>query len=175
MLYVMLTLALTLASTPGLAEQVCDTSEYPLSSPTERFDDHGDGTVTDRRAMLMWLRCSAGQEWAGGECRGEPTRLSLAEADAYAAQLNGSGEHFFNDWRVPNLPELASIVERQCSDPRINLTVFPNTPSGFYWTSTSRPGEAAGNAIYALGFGSDGVERMDPEQPHFVRLVRHAP
>ncbi len=38
---------LLLASTPVLAEQTCDTHTYPMSTPTERFTDNGDGTLTD--------------------------------------------------------------------------------------------------------------------------------
>ncbi|NCC23468.1 MAG: DUF1566 domain-containing protein, partial [Alphaproteobacteria bacterium] len=56
---------------PAFAEQTCDTGRYPLSSPTERFSDNGDGTVTDVVSQLMWMRCSVGQTWSGETCLGE--------------------------------------------------------------------------------------------------------
>ena len=60
-------------------------------------------------------------------------------------------------WRLPELPELMSLI--QCKDgkmpafrencgnenfnePAINPVKFPNTQSFFYWTSTARKGDA---------------------------------
>lgn len=156
------------------AEQRCDDTDFPLSAPTNRFDDAGDGTVTDSSSGLMWMRCSIGQSWQDGQCVGDPTAYDWSGAQRVAEGVNKDGSYFFSDWRVPNLPELAMIVERQCQDPRINLTVFPNTPAAAYWSATSRPGDDSGDTVYALSFGPDGVQRMQKDERHYVRLVRTA-
>jgi hypothetical protein len=170
----------------------CDTSTYPLSSPTTRFDDGHDGTVTDKESKLMWMRCAVGQSWSQGTCAGQSALLNWADAETAAKTLNKSGKFFFSDWRLPQLPELASIAERQCKSPRINLEIFPNTAADFFWSATSRPPGAAsgppGSApaasaspsetpehfAFALSFGPDGVTYANKQEQHDVRLVRSA-
>ena len=158
----------------AVAEQRCDVTQFPLSTPTERFHDNADGTITDTASGLMWMRCAVGQDWRDGTCVGESTRMDWMGAQSAAETVNSEGSLFFSDWRVPSLRDLAMIVERQCEQPRINLTVFPNTPAAAFWTTTSRPGDAADNSVYALSFGPEGVERMDKSEEHYVRLVRTA-
>lgn len=167
-------LLLLVAAAPSLAlsQQKCDTAAYPLSSPTSRFKDHGDGTVTDTVSKLMWLRCAAGQTWSNGTCSGAAARHDWKSAQEVARTLNQGGQFFFNDWRLPQIRELATITERQCENPRINLTIFPATPSGAFWTMTPRPGTTAEDAVLVLGFGSDGVKVEDKSASNFVRLVR---
>jgi hypothetical protein len=158
---------------PALAEQRCDTSRYPLSAPTDRFTDNGDGTVTDKASGLMWMRCAIGQEWTGDSCSGEASAFAWSATETAATAVNESGVHFFSDWRVPGLRDLAMIVERECRDPRINLTVFPNTAPAFFWTSSQREDDEEARA-YALSFGPEGVELHEKELPHQLRLVRTA-
>jgi hypothetical protein len=157
------------------AEQVCDTTTFPESAPVSRFQDNGDGTVTDETTQLTWMRCSAGQVWSEGTCNGAPDPRDWTSATAYADEVNRTGAFFFTDWRLPKLPELASLVERDCAGPRINLTVFPKTPSRTYWTTTRRPGTADEAGRYTLDFGADGVALQMEEKAHLVRLVRTGP
>jgi len=167
-------LGVSLWSTGLWAEQSCDTSIYPLSSPSSRFEDHGDGTVTDRQSKLMWMRCSAGQTWDAGRCTGEPVALSWSAAQAAAQTINRAGQFFFNDWRLPQLPELASIAERQCKDPRINLSIFPGTPAAAYWTATLRTSDTSAVEVFTLSFGVEGVSHAPKTEAHDLRLVRTA-
>jgi hypothetical protein len=167
------TLILLVGLSPALAEQRCDTSRNPLSAPTERFADNGDGTVLDTASGLMWLRCSLGQEWTGETCIGEARTMTWTDTQAATDEINQAGKHFFNDWRVPGLRDLAMIVERQCADPRINLAVFPNTAPAFFWTSTERQDDPDDRA-YALSFGPEGVEPHAKTLAHHLRLVRTA-
>jgi len=162
------------APSSALAEQVCDTSHASLSAPSTRFADNGDGTVTDRESGLMWLQCSIGQRWTNSTCEGEPTFHDWTTAQAAAAATNRSGNQFFSDWRLPALREMATITERQCRNPRINLSVFPNTAAVAHWTSTPRPGTALSTAAFTLSFGDEGIEYQPLEQRHAVRLVRSA-
>ena len=166
-------LVLMLGSTAVWANQSCDTHSYPMSTPTERFTDNGDGTLTDRQSGLTWMRCSLGQKWNGTSCQGEPNAYTWQSAQEAASQLNQSGGYAkHTDWRMPHIPELAMIVERQCDNPRINLTLFPNTPATYFWTATGRRGKGMDAEGYLLSFGPEGAGHMPKDDLHFARLVR---
>jgi hypothetical protein len=167
-------LAASTAAPLAAAQQLCDTRVHALSTPSDRFEDHGDGTVTDKESRLMWLRCAVGQQWNGATCAGQWTRHDWASAQAAVASVNRSGKYFFNDWRLPSLREMATITERQCRNPRINLTVFPNAPGVPHWTSTPRPGAASTASAFTLSFGDEGVVHEAFDRQHAVRLVRPA-
>ncbi len=166
-------LLLAVGSTPAFATQTCDTSIYPLSAPTARFIDNGDGTVTDTSTHMMWMRCSMGQAWTGSACDGPPASMSWQAAQDAAASLDKQGGYAkHGDWRMPRIPELANIIERQCAGPRTNIAVFPNTPAGFYWTASERLGKGNENEAYVLSFGPEGTAGDPKAEAHFVRLVR---
>jgi hypothetical protein len=159
------------------AQQACDTKQFPPSSPTARFEDNADGTVTDTASKLMWLRCSDGQQWANGNCAGLPASHSWQSAEKRAAEVNRLGIFFFNDWRLPQLRELATITERQCKNPRVNLAVFPQTPPAHYWTASSRANQIPQNPdgfAFAVAFDVDGMRYADKQDALHVRLVRNA-
>jgi hypothetical protein len=141
---------------------------------TGRFADLGGGSIADRRLGLVWQRCALGQTWTDDTCTGTALALSWQEARQAAVHLNASGEEFFDDWRLPRINELATIVERQCNDPRIDLRLFPGTPAAPFWSATPVP---PGNlpSAYLLSFGADGVGHDDTAARHFVRLVRSGP
>ncbi len=103
------------------------------------FVDNADGTVTDEATGLMWAQSDDGVE------------LDWADALAYANDSELGG---YDDWRLPNVKELQSIVDYgrspSASDPdAVGAAiddVFTSTPMtneagdsdyGYYWTSTS--------------------------------------
>jgi len=157
----------------ALAEQQCDTKSYPLSTPTERFTDNGDGTVTDTRSGMTWMRCALGQRWDGSHCSGKPQPLTWKGAQEAASALNAAGGYAHHtDWRMPHIPELAMIVERQCANPRVNLTLFPDTPATYFWTATGRRGPGQEQLAYRLSFGPEGAGPDRKNKLHYARLVR---
>lgn len=151
------------------AEQKCDTHAYPMSINAEQFKDNGDGTVTDTRSNLTWMRCSLGQVWSGTTCIGKPSAHTWESAKIETCKLNEQGGYADrSDWRVPQIPELAMIVERQCANPRTNLELFPETPANYFWTATE-PADP-GNA-YVLSFGDEGAKYKSRRETLNVRLV----
>ena len=171
-----LVVATSAAAGGAIAQQLCDGAPEGRSAPTSRFLDNADGTVTDKESKLMWLRCSAGQAWAAdlGRCHGEVDRLSWAAAQSFASEVNRHDSFFFNDWRVPQLRELATLIERGCANPRINLAVFPGTEASRYWSATLRPSARDEGFAYALSFGAEGMAYRPKDEAHRVRLVRSA-
>ncbi len=83
--------------------------------------DNGDGTVTDNTTGLMWLQA-------------EPGPMTWDAALTYCENLSEAG---YDDWRLPNIRELQSIVDYSVYDPSINETYFPDTESNDYWSSTT--------------------------------------
>jgi len=156
-------------STVALA-QTCQTTTIPATTPTSRFTVHGNGTVTDTKTGLMWKQCSEGL--SGADC-------SVGGAGAYTWQgalqqaqtVNvGSGFAGYTDWRVPNVKELRSITERQCYAPSINTTIFPNTVSSLYWSSSPVADFSNGAWLVYFYYGTDGWHYKDSN--YYVRLVR---
>jgi hypothetical protein len=158
----------------GVADrQVCVAEASSL--PSARFQDNGDGTVTDRESKLMWMRCASGQHWAGDHCDGKASAYSWVDALRKADEVSRDGSAFFSDWRVPGLRDLATLTDRGCRNPRTNVAVFPDTPAAPFWSSTLRPGEPTADRALALSFGAEGVLLARKDERFHVRLVRSTP
>lgn len=145
-------LAASLFLTSIAQAQTCNSS-IPPSTPASQFTDNADGTVTDNKTELMWMRCSLGQTWGGGTCSGSAGTFNWQTA------LNAATSHSFaghSDWRLPNVRELASIIEISCFSPSINTFIFPLTPNGWYWSATPHKGFGLGFdvAAWLVKFGN---------------------
>ncbi len=113
-------------SSISFAEQECNAS-IEQSTPNTRYELSSD-EVKDKRTNLVWKRCMLGQSWnaESSTCDGDPVTRNWLEAH----------EQTPAGWRLPNINELLSIVEYSCANPTINLTIFPTTPVGTFWSST---------------------------------------
>lgn len=151
--------------------QTCSNS-ITATTPTADFNIYGDGTVTHNKTGLMWQRCSEGQFYINGDCYGSAIMFTWAGALQRAAAVNagGAGErHGYTDWRLPNKNELESIVEQQCVNPAINVTLFPNTGASGFWSSSPGANFSRGWAVY---FSSGGVDGANDFTNFNARLVR---
>ena len=133
---------------------------YATGCPSEgRFVDNDNGTVTDNCTGLMWQ-----QEAADDDPR------DWRQALDYCENLEFAGH---DDWRLPNVRELQSIVDYGRSDPAID-PVF-GAFSSDYFSSTS--GHSATHFAWAVGFDGGHVhfrgKRSDDVS--FVRAVRSGP
>jgi len=193
--------ALLLVGATGAAQAEClaDFSGGAESTPTSRFDDNGDGTVTDTKTGLMWMKCAAGK--AGSDCGGNidytdysavnpvvdvgPRLLSWSDALAYARRVNSDAGYSDNqdinpgghaDWRLPDAKELSSIIERCTFNPAMNTVVFteniPTTQNaGKYWSAS--PSEDDGQVV-VFDFHSGNDWREQQSETLYLRLVRNA-
>jgi hypothetical protein len=157
---------------PAWAEQKCR-SNIAVSTPSSSFELHDDGTVTHKDTGLMWMRCALGQSWNGKGCTGEHREFAWADVAQEIERLNKEGYAGHKDWRFPVIPELASIVERQCFYPRVNETVFPGTPQVPFWSGMERRGIP--EEAYALDFGGGEANPYPKTFKGALRLVRGGP
>lgn len=108
-----------------------------LTAPLGAFTPNPDGTLTDPATGLMWDRCSWGQTWDGADaCTVSATTHTWQAALEIAVTANAANHRGYNDWRLPNLTEIESLVATEAFEPAINATAFPSTPSAGFWSST---------------------------------------
>jgi hypothetical protein len=127
----------------------------------ESYTDNGDSTVTDNVTALMWQKTAP------------TTSMTQAAAVAYCPTLTLGGH---NDWRLPTLIELLSLVDSSTSEPAINVTYFPGAPDSAFWTSTlyaaaSAYGLPAG-AAWHVSFGDGSAGGVTTPTTTLARCVR---
>ena len=162
-----LAMLLTLTAVSPVLAQTCRTeTEVPSTTPASRFHDNGDATVTDQSTGLMWARCPEGL--SGSACAdGTVANFTWEAALIRARDSSLAG---YTDWRLPNIKELSSLVEERCYDPAINLAVFPNTPSSYFWSAS--PSADSSNFTWIVGFMNGGADYRSRYNYSQVRLVR---
>ena len=108
------------------AAQVC-VETVAQTTPVTAFTFNTDATVSDDFTGLMWKPCVqglTGNSCATGTAQSYTWQTALQTVEA----VNLDAAETYHDWRLPNIKELATIVEMQCHSPAANLTVFPATP-----------------------------------------------
>lgn len=155
----------------GYFRLVRGNEDYGLNN----FVNNGDGTVTDLATGLMWQLADDGQtrDWE--------------EALDYAENLELAG---YDDWRLPDIKELQSIVDYSKSvattnspaiDDMFSLTeiIDPNgdTNYGFYWSSTTHQDgmNIADGATYVAFGQAQGQMFGDILDVHGCGAVRSDP
>ena len=114
---------------PAIAPWADENPAVPATTPTSDFNlDDVNGTAYHHKTGLTWKRCAEGQSWnsVNKACTGTATGYTWSEALSLAS----------GGWRLPNIKELRSIVERRNWGPAINTTVFPNTVGNDFWSSS---------------------------------------
>ena len=171
-------IGMTSLSAPGFyVLYVRGSQAYGVNS----FADNSDGTVTDAATALMWTQDDSG------------TGMDWEHALAWAQQKNAESYLGYNDWRLPNVKELQSIVDYSRApgttgsaaiDPLFHSTAITNEAGasdyGFYWSSTTHlsagggtPGREAAYVCFGRCMGrmfglwidvhGAGAQRSDPK------------
>lgn len=153
-----------------------------------RYRDNYDGTITDVKTRLQWMRFSMGQEWKSIACLGTAILYKLQEAIRAAESINKKGGYAgHSDWRIPTKDELMSIVylssgtivtwgdsgsrpPAKYDTPTIYQPAFPATPLRRYWSCTSY---AAGlNSSWFVDFNNGLATSSSRSTDCALRLVR---
>jgi len=149
-----------------------------VDGPALRYQDNGDGTVTDLNTGLMWEVKEAGG--TPGNClavlHGVSATCTWVEATGvWIAAVNAEALAGYADWRIPNVKELHGLVDYGMSSPAID-PAFPGLTAFFpgYWSSTSS--FDAPDLAWSVSFsaGTVGVGGKDAF-PINVRAVRGGP
>ena len=152
-----------------VSAQICDYEHTPEDTPDPRYHIGTDETVTDLKTNLMWQICPAGL--TGNNCsQGKAANMNWQQALLYAEEQRSKKLTGHNDWRLPTIKELRTISNHQCNYPAVNIHVFPNTPSYWFWSITPVISDGA----YAWGIASDyGYDSWSNKiNQGMVRLVR---
>ncbi|MCP1375994.1 DUF1566 domain-containing protein [Dyella lutea] len=134
--------------TPGSAPE-------PVDEPAHRFQLSNDGTtVIDHRTGLMWAAEESG------------ARMDFASAETYCSELRLGG---FDDWRLPDLPELEGIRDLTRHEPCIDTSVFKSN-STWVWSRT--PTAWSSGYAWLVDFDYGHVYYLHRNYTAFVRAVR---
>jgi hypothetical protein len=118
------------------------------------FRDNGNGTIADNATGLMWPKADSG------------SGMNWEAALAWVQQKNAQKYLGYDDWRLPNVKELQSIVDYTRSpdttksaaiDPLFTCTTITNEAHQadypFYWSATTHGGFMRGSAAMYVAFG----------------------
>ncbi|OLB05955.1 MAG: hypothetical protein DMD98_02895 [Candidatus Rokuibacteriota bacterium] len=114
---------------------------------TLSYTDNRDGTITDNNTCLVWEKKSD-----DGSIHDKDSVYTWDNAfDVHVAMLNATNFAGYNDWRVPNVKELQSIVNYENFDPAVSpefnnactpgcngLNCSCTTGSVEYWSSSTK-------------------------------------
>ena len=154
--------------------QICQPESIAQTSSPSNFTRIDIAIIEDTVTGLLWQRCALGQQATETACTGIATKMTWQEAIQASFALN-------DGWRLPNIKELASIINYQCFTPPYNLTTFPNTPTSRergFWTSTPGQKNISGEEEETTAWISDlwhgQLKRSSVMEKHYVRLVKSA-
>lgn len=145
--------------------QTCE-SGLTANATDSHYSVNADGTIVDKKTNLTWMRCAIGQTWADNTCTGVPQLMQWEKALETAKNTTFAGQQ---GWRVPTQEELQSLVDKNCEDPAIDVTAFPNVPStSVYWSSS----DINNNGAWVVNF-FDGDDYWSYKYDYeAVRLVK---
>ena len=171
--YKILAGAITLLFTAALSAQTCKYESITESTPTSGFTIKGN-TVIDNATNLEWQRCRLGTTWDGSGCLDDNAsgeQYYNWEQALQAADSNELNGH--SDWRLPNIKELASIIEVACSAPPLNLDIFTDMPLTVLWSSSpySANIDFAWSLDVQAGYGDHTLLRLTYLHVLLVRSV----
>ena len=120
---------------------------------SDRFENHGDGTVTDTKTGLMWAAKDNG------------SLINWQTARSYCQNYNGGGH---TDWRMPTLKELASLYDpKEKNKHGYHVNKLIDISAASCWASETRDYEAARfnftyGEVYWLRKSFSGPSRVLP-------------
>ena len=136
----------------------------------ERFVDNGDGTVTDRKTKLMWMKDDSYIMYR--------KFLIFSIAKKLVIKMNEEAFAGYSDWRMPKKEEAHSLYyrekEKSIQDKyEMDLYIDPVFTEGCgydTWTTNTRGRITA--YVFSFASGTGGHKEVDDTLDTSVRLVR---
>jgi hypothetical protein len=133
----------------------------PSSAANSVFSDNGDGTVTDNRTCLMWLKdadCVGQRAWTDVDTSTEVVALiNGASCDGYTGGT-------YTDWRLPTVQELQSLVHYGYYNPAMS-----NAAGDEQW-NTGTPSDDAFSGVQTSNYWSSTTYVYDTADAWYVYL-----
>lgn len=130
----------------------------------------GGQDIHDTWTGLVWRRCAQGQTWNGRTCRGAVVGFrwqpALTHSQTWARRTG-------QPWRLPNVKELGSVIERGAAVPTLNRVAFPGMAEQPFWTSTAV--SSINRESWQVDTASGEVRPGFQNEQKGVWLVRDAP
>ncbi len=139
------------------------------------LSDNGDGTVTDHVTGLMWQKCSYPD--TSSDCSGSP---QVYDWDVAKANCEGMTLDGYDDWRMPSISELFSIIDVGQAGGAYDSSIFIDiqhdgtlafSVTNGYWSTT----EIISDSVFYIHFWDGWINVIDlsasPPQ-YFVKCVR---
>jgi len=136
-----------------------------------------DQLLRDKYWTYTWLDTTRtdkdGKTGYAGEVNGGKCLTgSACDTRAYVTAINAKKLCGYNDWRLPRVDELHTLLNREdnCPGTCIDQDYFPNAARGGYWSSSP----VKGFVCYAWGldFELGNASGAYKNTPLFIRLVR---
>jgi hypothetical protein len=121
--------------------------------------------VADTKTGLIWRRYAEGITFNDNACTGNFNLYTFDEALSWAAQEAAKTS---KNWRLPDLSELADIVECGRVSPFIDTDVFPATPAYYFWSSSFNSFDYA----WSINFDNSFLCHEKRNSTFALRLVR---
>jgi hypothetical protein len=131
--------------------------------PVTDLLNNNDGTVTDRSTGLIWQQ------------NDDRTKHSWKDSLTYCEGLELPAQSSQKDWRLPNIKELDSIIDRSRSNPVLDTTFFPingEKSSQNHWTSTVLSNPNSGVEAWYVNFWSGVIGNTLRSNKFLVLCVR---
>jgi len=171
------------AGLPDTGQSKCydDTKEIPCPKPGQDFyGQDGNYTINPPSYTLLGGGAMVKDNVTGLIWENKTTDGSIHDADKsyswhdarniFIAQLNSSKFGGYDDWRLPSMEELRSIMDYGRA-PHINTEYFPIIRSEHYWSSSTYTNVT--DAAWRVGFGGNNNENYpDASVKSCVRAVR---
>ncbi|NWF65785.1 MAG: DUF1566 domain-containing protein [Chloroflexi bacterium] len=124
------------------------------------YADNHNGTVIDLDTGLVWQQ---------GDAQNDQGGHSWETALAYCEDLTLGG---WDDWRLPNIQEIKTIVDYSRLEPAINPIFGSGSFSLDYWSSTTSVWIAQVDYAQSVDFSEGRIQHSRKSSANYVRCVR---
>ncbi len=132
---------------------------YPIVFIANAFEELGE-VIVDHATGLMWQKF------------GSPHSMSYADAQEYIKQLNRERFAGYNDWRLPTVEELLSLIEEKKQSNELYIDPIFERKQSWCWSADKRrSNNGSPESTWYVHFDFGNVYGFSPIS-HYVRGVR---
>jgi len=131
----------------------------PLKYVPNDYEDNQNGTITDHATGLMWQQS------------GSDDMLSLPKGKKYMRRLNHERFAGYNDWRLPTIDELTSLLEPEKRKNELYIDLLFDQKQLYCGSSDTSNGSSDLAWVVYFNYGVVGSSLLN-DLNYYVRVVR---